>query len=512
MRNDVMWAVNGGPIIGEIRHGKRYDSGSVSAEQYAEDMQEYDDKILALQQAVSECNATANQITNNLTNLSTAYNNTVPAMSEEFTDIKISVANLNNAINTTAAALTRLETKEAGDITAVTESISTITAGLNALSGLVGEHSVAITADEAAINQVKDSIVSVRSEINSVSNSLASLSNTVTDLSRTHSVDKAVTDEKIANLNAAVSNLQNTVSSVNTLLSGRIDSLQASVSTISSEVSAIKSNIVSLSNSIDDEKTDIIRVENRMTDYEVTQATLRNQVLNLSESVNDRIDVISNSMAVNKNDIKSLDTDLNEFKHSTTESISELERRINDNVDILTLTAAPNICEIGGTENIVVNWTTEGIIKSQTINGVAVSGNSKTFNSVTEPVVYTLTVTAENGKSKSKSVPITFINHIYYGTDSRTVISPSLVKGLEYDVFEDNPERTIIVAVDNEYIYYAYPKRFGGVIFEVGMFQGGFENPVTVSVSNHSEYSEDYYVYRSTQKLTGTIRLTIRGL
>ena len=60
-----------------------------------------------------------------------------------------------------------------------------------------------------------------------------------------------------------------------------------------------------------------------------------------------------------------------------------------------------------------------------------------------------------------------------------------------------------------EYIYYAYPKRLGTSEFMVNDFTGGFEDPAIVSIDNHSEFYEDYYVYRSANKLSSTFEVHV---
>ena len=43
----------------------------------------------------------------------------------------------------------------------------------------------------------------------------------------------------------------------------------------------------------------------------------------------------------------------------------------------------------------------------------------------------------------------------------------------------------------------------------VNDFTGGFEDPAIVSIDNHSEFYEDYYVYRSANKLSSTFEVHV---
>lgn len=576
MRNDVLYATDGGPIVGKIKHGKRYDSGMVSAEQYSQDMATYDERMTALHQSVLAIENTAALIRSDLSSLSADYAAVVPGLADDLHELELDVVNLKNSVKAAANAVTALEAKEAGDITAVTESISTITAGLNALADLVHEHSTAIALNETGVTQLRSEITAVKALISTNTNSITQLSNAVAELSAAQQVDKNVLTERIASVNTAVTNLtqtvnanaaqveesisrinenirsanekinsvesglgsvsgevagiktalnnlSETVSSSNSQMNGRITAIQSTVNTSAQDISAIKENIKGIGTEINSEKADIQRITGRMNDYEVTQSALRNQILNVSESTTDKLNIVSESQTVMRSDIKENFKSITELSHTTSEAIADINRRIDDivgheDIAITAFSASPNVCEIGGTENITLNWITAGEVASQKINNEPVSGNQKTMNNVTEPQRYTLTVSDAKGRSASKSVDISFINHIYYGVDSRNIINASLVKGLAKDVFSDEVSRNITVAPNEQYIYYAYPKRLGGVVFELRSgLQGGFESPVTVSVSNHSEYAEDYYVYRSTQKLTVTsenpsVTISVKGM
>ena len=63
--------------------------------------------------------------------------------------------------------------------------------------------------------------------------------------------------------------------------------------------------------------------------------------------------------------------------------------------------------------------------------------------------------------------------------------------------------------MNDEYIYYSYPKRLGTSEFEINGFVGGFEDPTIIAIDNHSEYEEDYYVYRSANKISGTFTVHV---
>lgn len=174
-------------------------------------------------------------------------------------------------------------------------------------------------------------------------------------------------------------------------------------------------------------------------------------------------------------------------------------------IKINSLTANPALCELGSTNDINVAWSLNKAATAQTINGMAVSGNSKVFTSVTTNMTYSLSVT--DGKtSASKSVSVSFANQIYYGAAEDLTSVSSLDK-----VLSNTKTRTITVnAGSDEYIIYAIPARLGDVSFFVGGFEGGFEEAVEQVLTNESGYQERYKVYRSTNSGLGETTVEVK--
>lgn len=83
----------------------------------------------------------------------------------------------------------------------------------------------------------------------------------------------------------------------------------------------------------------------------------------------------------------------------------------------------------------------------------------------------------------------------------------SLTKG-----WASTPEfsETSVNCQTNQYIWYAYPKRLGEANMYMDRYEGGFDPPIIVSVTNTSKYTEDYYVYRSTNKSLGSTLIEAR--
>lgn len=103
------------------------------------------------------------------------------------------------------------------------------------------------------------------------------------------------------------------------------------------------------------------------------------------------------------------------------------------------------------------------------------------------------------------------INPLYYGITSKTdTYLESDVEGLANNSITNDNTQTwnSVTAGAGEYLLFAFPKRLGTVTFWVGGFEGGFENPETVSVTNANGWSEDMYVYRSTNANLGATVVT----
>ena len=191
----------------------------------------------------------------------------------------------------------------------------------------------------------------------------------------------------------------------------------------------------------------------------------------------------------------------------TTTDWTEIQKQTGAAPHISSLTVSPSVCELGSSESVTVSWTLDGIATSMDINGTSVTGTSETFTGVQSATTYTLNVS--NGTATdSESVSVDFANEIYYGAAANLTDVTSLDSVLSNDV-----ERSVTVtAGSGEYIVYALPARLGAVDFFVSGFEGGFEEPVTQSITNDSGYTESYYVYRSTNANLGETIVDVRAI
>ena len=84
----------------------------------------------------------------------------------------------------------------------------------------------------------------------------------------------------------------------------------------------------------------------------------------------------------------------------------------------------------------------------------------------------------------------------------------NFIQTLDSELLETKEKTFTVNAADNEYIYFAIPVSYGEAIAYVGGFEGGFEIPQQITVTN--EYnSTDYYLYRSTNPKLGNTTVVV---
>jgi hypothetical protein len=99
------------------------------------------------------------------------------------------------------------------------------------------------------------------------------------------------------------------------------------------------------------------------------------------------------------------------------------------------------------------------------------------------------------------------IDPLYYGiTEKEDTFLEADIEGLtNHPNTNDNTQVwTAVTTGVGEYMLFAFPKRLGIPTFWVGGFEGGFEAPETVSVTNANGWTEDYYAWRSSNSNLGS--------
>ena len=599
MRESTMWATEGGPIVGEIRNGKKYPFGTVSATQYEADMAALNTEISGLNAAVVACQGSLTGLSSALDTLSGQYAATVPGLSQAVSDIRVQITDVNAAltaatqsltasisavdtkadnidescgqrINALDSRITTLAAKEAGDVETLTGRLDTAasdlrstqitvrdhTTSINALTTTTGHlndtveslgssvdrHASAIetlqaaagalssdlgavtdlatatsattAANSEAITGIRDAITQMRASITANAQAINAFNAAITELTSTQNVDRATLTARIAAAETSISALAQTVEGYNTTLSNQIAGLRASVTANSQDIAVIQNTLQIQGLAIEAAEERCTAVEGRMNAQEVGMATLRQQLLNSVMNIENEIEQVVTDKAAIKADLTALTQAVNAYEADTDATLREYNTRIarledSTPLEIISFTATPDVCEIGGSENVVLNWNVQGNIETLTINGDAVSGTSKTYANVHEDTSYTLNAVDAKGNLARRTISVDFVNHIFWGVSASANQTEGTVKALDNTELSDVRARTIHVSANNEYVYYAYPKRLGTSEFRVNGFTGGFEDPVIVSIDNHAGYDEDYYVYRSANKLNSTFDVHI---
>lgn len=151
-------------------------------------------------------------------------------------------------------------------------------------------------------------------------------------------------------------------------------------------------------------------------------------------------------------------------------------------------------------------------------NSVTCPFNALETVSITNAAGYTenykvyASVNANLGNSTLVTSPSSnLIDPIYWGVTTKlSGFTEADIEGLSGSAISNAKGRTVVItAAAGEYLTYALPVRLGVVTFWVGGFEGGFEAYETVSVTNVNGYTENYYIYRSTNSGLGITTLTV---
>lgn len=71
MRENYTWTTDCGPVIGEIKHGKRYINGNVSEEQYEKDMAAVENRFENLDGKITTALREESEMRSDIRNLQT---------------------------------------------------------------------------------------------------------------------------------------------------------------------------------------------------------------------------------------------------------------------------------------------------------------------------------------------------------------------------------------------------------------------------------------------------------
>lgn len=181
--------------------------------------------------------------------------------------------------------------------------------------------------------------------------------------------------------------------------------------------------------------------------------------------------------------------------------------------DIAYFTATPASVEIGNASaSVNLSWSFNATPSILTLNGASKSTSSTgetvtaTDNGSNHTVSYTLATAIG-----SSQIDFHFYPKLYWGVAAiPQSVDSAFVLGLSNSSLASSRSKTITVnATSGKYIWFASPVNYGACSFKVGGFSGGFEAAQTVSVTNASGYTQNYYVYRSTNASLGNTTVAV---
>lgn len=146
-----------------------------------------------------------------------------------------------------------------------------------------------------------------------------------------------------------------------------------------------------------------------------------------------------------------------------------------------------------------------------TLAGAGFTGPTTNTTVATYPAVGSTKAFAlhatDGSTPRTSTITYYFYNSRYWGiSTTSTGWSEAQIEGLASNELSNSKAKSFSVTAGvNDYIMYAYPSRLGTATFTVGGFEGGFEAPATLSMTNASGLTENHYVYRSTNKNLGTV-------
>lgn len=211
------------------------------------------------------------------------------------------------------------------------------------------------------------------------------------------------------------------------------------------------------------------------------------------EYVDEEISKIKQTLA----DITYVPASIKTFAHNI--SSAEIGQTITSVTLTWSLGGNPKTLSLKGTG--ISGAITDKALETKTISGLSITANSNGS--------WTLVVTGEKGETATKTISSpTFKRRVYYGVSASGSLDAAGVKALS-SFLDTSRGYTWTPSCSNQYIYYCVPASFGEAAFKSGVFDGGFNSKTTVSITNAYGHTENYYVYRSTEKITGSITITV---
>lgn len=195
------------------------------------------------------------------------------------------------------------------------------------------------------------------------------------------------------------------------------------------------------------------------------------------------------------------------------DALNELNRDLQYiPIEILAFSNNIGVAEKGSTLNeLTLKWQLNKDPETILMNG-QVRADLKTLRSLTlkdmaltADKTFMLQVTDEKRKTAQKNTSVVFQNGVYYGvSEIPEEVNNTFILSLSRSLQGSRTKTFSTTSTENQYIWYAFPSRYGTPVFSVGGFDGGFTKAASISFTNASGYTEEYAVYRSDNSNLGT--------
>lgn len=162
------------------------------------------------------------------------------------------------------------------------------------------------------------------------------------------------------------------------------------------------------------------------------------------------------------------------------------------------------------TSGVISSSGLSDLILTNSFQGPTLNAQAINYPSVGGTIVFSLAASGDNG-SGSSSITHLFANNRYWGPLAKASgFIASDVTGLaNNDIADSRSKSFAVTAGAGEYIIFSYPTRLGAATFTAGGFEGGFNSPETVSITNANGVTENYYVYSSVNSNLGTVNIVV---
>lgn len=175
------------------------------------------------------------------------------------------------------------------------------------------------------------------------------------------------------------------------------------------------------------------------------------------------------------------------------------------------------VFELGSTvDDVSFIWTANKTPSSLKINSTNLSTPTQSSGTVTLAeqgltTTTTYTLTAGDGKNNSsRTATIYFYRGLYYGVSATDITTSAQVISLN-ELLRSSRSCTFTVnAGAGQYIWFCLPTVYGTPTFNVGGFDGGFKDVLTLNVTNKSGRTEEYHIWKSDNVNLGSTTVTVK--